>query len=166
MAATEEAGEGASGGAKALQARVAASFGAEQGRIALPRDGLKPLAFAGQLLAEVSGCAPGSRLWYELAAYARDDGGYVAAINVFKKDIGAKDSRWARAFRTLDELCAYFEKHDPEGDVDAPADKAGRRLPEAEAMLNAAALRQRLSEARAEYDAAVGELLEALPRAA
>jgi hypothetical protein len=162
MAETGKADGSAAGDAKALQAHVAASFGTGPAPHALPRDGLSPLTFTGSLLAEVSSWNPGSRLWYELAAYERDDGGYVAVINVFRKDVDSRDSRWARAFRNMDDVLAYFEKHDPSGDVAPGTDQPARRSSEVEDILGAAALRQRLSEARAEYEAAAGELLEAL----
>jgi hypothetical protein len=166
MTAVGDAGDGATGDAKSLQAHVAASFRQEPNSLTINRDGLSPLVFNGTLLAEVSGCNPGARLWYELAAYSREDGGYVAAINVFKKDMSGRDSRWARVFKSLNDVFDYFEGHDPAGDVDAGSGHAPQRVSDAETILSAASLRQRLAEARSEYEAVVSELLDALPQAA
>jgi hypothetical protein len=149
-------------GARALQELVAASFGAAAQRFELRRDGLSPCVFEGRLIAEASSVAPGSRLWYELAAYARTEGGYVASLKVFKKAVAEKDIFWARTFQTVAELLAYFETHDPARDVTAPDDLTDARLATVEAMIGAVALRQRIDEARSEYHSAAGELLTAV----
>jgi hypothetical protein len=162
MTAVGEENDGVAGGAKALQAHIAVSFSRPNGEFTLARDGLKPIVFSGSLLAEVSGWRPGARLWYELAVYSRDEGGFVAAMNVFKKDIDARDRRWARTFKTREEVSSYFETHDSSNDVERPQGSTARRISEAEGSLQAAALRQQMTEARTDYEAAAGELLDAL----
>jgi hypothetical protein len=147
------------GAARALQDLVAASFGAAPLRYELRRDGLSPCVFAGRLIAEATSYSPGPRLWYELAAYARDDGGYVASLKVFKKSADEKDIFWARVFATASELSAYFENHDPARDIVASTDLTDAKVATAEAVIRAVALRQRIDEARAEYQSAAGDLL-------
>jgi hypothetical protein len=149
------------GPARALQDRVAASFGAAPERFELRRDGLSPCIFEGRLIAEVTSFAPGGggRLWYELAAYQRSGAGYVASMKVFRKSADDKDTHWARVFQTSAELLAYFENHDPARDVAPPDDLTDGRIPTAEAMIRAVGLRQRIDEARLEYAAAAGDLL-------
>jgi hypothetical protein len=150
------------GDAQHLQEIVREAYGARPERHALRRDGLSPATFDGRLLAKATGCGTASTLWYELAAYARAEGGFVASMKVFKKSADEADIHWARSFPTAAELCAYFEGHDPTRDVTVPSQGAGPGGATAAAVLQAVALRQRLDEARMEYEVAVGDLLTVL----
>jgi hypothetical protein len=150
------------GQARALQERIRATFGAATQRIELRRDGLSPCMFDGSLIAKATSRGDGSRPWYEIAAYARADGGYVAAMTVIRTAASQQDIHWARTFQSMAELCTYFESHDPASDVSVPKDLANAASPMAETALRAAALRQRIAAAQTDYQSAVGDLLNAI----
>jgi hypothetical protein len=149
--------------ARQLHRAVSKAFG--QVRHELRRDGSAPLTFKGCKLAEVTSYTTGTSIWYELAAYATADG-FASAIKVFKKCEQEKDNFSAERFSSLAELSAYFEAYDPTHDITIRDDLTNSRLSTAEAMIKAAALRQRIAEARGEYRAAAGELLTELSRLA
>jgi hypothetical protein len=149
------------GPARALQALVETSFAGPRQRFELKRDGLSPCSFDGCLVASAGGRSSGERIAYRLDAYLKGDGGYVAAMTVGRSE-GERTLHWARVFRTLDEIAAYFEAHDPARDVELAEDLTDARLPTAEAMIRAVALRQRIDEARHAYQAAAGDLLTEL----
>ncbi len=151
----------AAGPARALQALVETSFAGETQHFELKRDGLSPCSFNGCLIASAGEDTAGGRIAYRLSAYLRHGGGYVAAMVVCKAD-GERDIHWARVFRTLDEVAAYFEAHDPARDVQLAEDLTDARISTAEAMIRAVALRQRIDEARQAYQAVAGDLLTEL----
>jgi hypothetical protein len=129
----------------------------------LRRDGLAPLFFKGRKLAEITSYTPGTTLWYEICVYATADR-FISAVKVFKKSQMEKDIYLADSFASLPELMTYLEAYDPTHDVTILDDLTDKRLSTAEAMIRAAALRQRMAEARNEYRAAAGELLTDLSR--
>jgi hypothetical protein len=147
--------------ARQLRQTVTKAFG--QSHFELRRDGSTPLMFKGRKLAEVTSYTAGTSIWYELAAYSTGDG-FAAAIKVFKKCEQEKDLFSADRFSSLAELSAHFETYDPTHDVVIRDDLTDSRLSNAEAMIKAAALRQRMAEARSEYRAAAGEILTELSR--
>ncbi|MGL5116764.1 MAG: hypothetical protein ACRC7G_17730 [Beijerinckiaceae bacterium] len=144
-----------------LQDMIAEAFG-ERG-VELRRDGQTPLAFDGRMLAEVTSYSTGPSLWYELAAYQRDKD-FVLAMRVYKKRIEEKDIHRAEVFCSLAALCLAVEDHDAAHDVTQIADLTDARLSTAEAMIRAAALRQKIDEARSEHRSAAGDLLTELSR--
>ncbi len=127
----------------------------------LRRDGRAPLVFAGRKLAEVTSYAPGTSLWYEIAAYGGEKG-YAAAIKVFKKDGNEPDIHVAKRFSDLEGIMSYLEDYDAARDVTVPYGMTDTRLPPAMAAVHAAALRQRIAEAEMEFGAAAGEVLTEL----
>jgi hypothetical protein len=150
------------GNARALQALVAAMVMGEPRRHEIRRDGLSPIVFEGHLLAETTSRTPSSRIWYDIAAYARVDGGFVMGMQVSRKGTGERDILWARQFPTLADLSVYLETHDPARDVMPTDDLTDGKIATAEAMIRAVGLRQRIDEARRACQAAVGDLLTEL----
>ncbi|MGL4239964.1 MAG: hypothetical protein ACRCTI_02505 [Beijerinckiaceae bacterium] len=146
-----------------LRARVNEAFGASAQE--LRRDGRPPLRFEGRKLAEATSFTPGTSLWYEVGAYVGRDG-YVAAVKVFKKSPHEKDMHVAETFGQLPDMMTWLETYDPAHDVTVTGDLTDRRLSPAEAMVRAAALRQRMAEARSEYRAAAGDVLTELSQLA
>jgi hypothetical protein len=161
QASTADMPEELSMDALSLRKRITEAFGLTSQE--LRRDGLAPLVFAGRKLAEITSYTAGTTLWYEICAYATADG-FIGAVKVFKKSHMEKDIYCAENFASLPELMNYFEAYDPIHDVTVLDDLTDKRLPTAEAMIRAAALRQRMAEARNEYRAAAGELLTELSR--
>jgi hypothetical protein len=147
--------------APALRRKITEAFGYIP--VELRRDGLTPLCFNGRKLAELTSYVPGTSLWYELAAFGTPDR-YIASVKVFKKSDQEKDIHTATSFATLPELMTYLEGYNPDHDVTLVDDVTDRSLSTAEAMIRAAALRQRMAEARNEYRAVAGELLTELVR--
>ena len=145
--------------AQALRERVSEAFGTRH--FDVKRDGLAPFCFSGRQLAEVSSYTTGTNLWYELAAYTKTDG-FVATIKVFKKNPAEKDIHRMECFPILAELCAYMEAYEPSHDIIATDDLTDSKLSTAEAMIRAAALRQRIGEAQSEYRSAAGDILTQL----
>jgi hypothetical protein len=127
-------------------------------RYELRRDGQAPLSFDGQLMAQAVSYAPGPRIWYEIGVYAAEKG-YVLSTRAFKKGINEKDLFRADRYATLEALINAVEVHDASHDVIVHDDLTDASLSAAEAMVKAAALRQRMDEARREYRAASGDLL-------
>jgi hypothetical protein len=144
-----------------LQHMIADAFGDKS--IELRRDGQAPLAFDGRRLIEVTSYTTGPSLWYELAVYQRDND-YVLATHIYKKRAEEKDIHKAEVFSSLSALCVAVENCDAAHDVTFVSDLTDARLSTAEAMIRAAALRQKIDEARAEYRAAAGDLLTELSR--
>jgi hypothetical protein len=68
------------------------------------------------------------------------------------------------SFLNLAELCAYVEAYEPSHDIIITEDLTDAKLSTAEAMIRAAALRQRIGEAKSEYGSAAGDLLTQLVR--
>jgi hypothetical protein len=153
------ASEGVPQNAQALRERVSEAFGTRSFEI--KRDGLAPFCFTGRQLAEVSSHTTGTNLWYELAAFTKVDG-FVATIKVFKKSPAEKDIHRVENFSSLAALCAYLEAYEPSHDIVITDDLTDAKLSTAEAMIRAAALRQRIGEAQSEYRSAAGDLLTQL----
>jgi hypothetical protein len=150
------------GNARALQALVAAMVTGEPRRHEIRRDGLSPIVFEGHLLAEATSRIPSSRIWYDIAAYARMDGGFVMGMQVCRQGGGERDILWARQFPTVTDLSVYLETHDPARDVMPADDLTDGKIATAEAMIRAVGLRQRIDEARRAYQSVVGDLLTEL----
>jgi hypothetical protein len=153
--------DGAPQDAQALRERVTEAFGTRGFEVR--RDGFAPLCFNGRLLAEVTSYTAGTNLWYELAAFTKVDG-FIASIKVFKKSPAEKDIYRVESFLNFAELCAYIEAYEPSHDIIITDDLTDAKLSTAEAMIRAAALRQRIGEAKSEYGSAAGDLLTQLVR--
>jgi hypothetical protein len=145
--------------AQALRERVTEAFGTRSFEVR--RDGLAPFCFTGRQLAEVTSYTTGTSLWYELIAFTKVDG-FVATIKVFKKNPAEKDIYRVECFVSLAELCAYIEAYEPSHDIIITDDLTDSKISTAEAMIRAAALRQRIGEAKSEYRSAAGDLLTQL----
>ena len=145
--------------ALALRERVSEAFGTRAFEIR--RDGLAPLCFNGRQLAEETSYTTGTRLWYELATYTQAND-FILSIKVFKKNPAEKDIHRAQSFSNLVGLCAYVEAYEASHDITIVDDLTDAKLSTAEAMIRAAALRQRMDEARSEYRSVAGELLTRL----
>jgi hypothetical protein len=143
-----------------MQAAIASAFTVTTHN--LKRDGLTALVFDGSLLVETTSYAPGTSIWYEIAAFSAKSGEYIASIKVFRKAEHAKDSAMAVALPSRDALVLHLENYDPATDVLVDLDAGDKTLSTAELTLKAVSLRQKIDEARLEYRSAVSELLHQL----
>lgn len=95
--------------------------------IRLRRDGLQPLRFSGQLIAQYDGRLPATRLWHELALFRTVDARYVVKIVAWHRAapdpsrIAGSDIQAVRChatlFETLDDALGLLENHNAVGDI-------------------------------------------------
>lgn len=131
-------------------------------KIVLRRTGKKTLRFAGDALTEATGYSRLGSHWYEIAAYSRVVGGYVASIRHFYKDAQERDGFIAERFDTLEEVMAFIEDFHASDDLAIRFDPASKDLSAAEVTVLAAGLRARQAEYQHAYQSVSGQVLHSL----
>ncbi|MEM0986752.1 MAG: hypothetical protein AAGJ32_10930 [Pseudomonadota bacterium] len=126
----------------------------------LARTGAPPIRFRGYQILEVTTYRPGGTLWYEAGIYEKAAGGFIADIRFYSKRSSESNIYRVRVLQARTEVSAYFDAHDAADDVPAPQTLEDPDLPPAVRVIRAAALAQRVDEARRAYADLLSEVME------
>lgn len=134
---------------------------AADSRIRLKRMGQRPLEFSGEELCFAMSFVPGAPFWFEVNVWRRFDGGFVSAVKLFYRDADRIDICRAWTSSAFEEVLDTLESFDAVRDLEADADLSAD-MTLVELTASAMSLRAWAAEARRQYAALVGELLDEL----